>query len=257
MRPAISDFSYGYAVTEEIIRQQRHFIIGAPIFPSLLQEGQAGGGYDLRINRRGFPLFLQFKLSHKMKRNNSFEVRDHSLLSVPFFRIHLMPLKLSQQHNMLLALDDGSNEVYYVAPFFTTQDELNAHYTNTAVLNNSVMIKPSTIGALPDDDEHHIALEQNNKPAYLFSKEPKAVDGLSYSQKFLADIARKIDQEDDIIDNKIERTSKRMLSIVNQRIESKNDAVLNKLYELPPSLGLLTYLSRFYFDCEVLLALGE
>jgi hypothetical protein len=168
MRPAISEFSYGYAVTEEIVRQQRRCIIGAPIFPSLLQEGQAGGGYDLRINRRGFPLFLQFKLSHKMKRNNCVEVRDYSLMSPPFFRIHLMPLRLSRQHNMLLALDDGSNEVYYIAPFFTTQAELNTYYTNTSVLKNSVLIKPRTIGALPDDEEHHIALQQNHNPAYLF-----------------------------------------------------------------------------------------
>jgi len=90
MRPAISEFSFGYAVTEEIIRQQRHVMIGAPIFPSLLQEGRAGGGYDLRINRRGFPLFLQFRLSHKMIKNNSFEIKDHALFSIPFFRIHLM-----------------------------------------------------------------------------------------------------------------------------------------------------------------------
>jgi len=257
MRPAISEFSFGYAVTEEIIRQQRHIMIGAPIFPSLLEEGRAGGGYDLRINRRGLPLFLQFKLSHRMVKNNSFEIKNHSLFSTPFFRIHLMPLKLSQQHNMLLALDNGSNEVYYVAPFFTTQPELNQHYSTQNVLNNTVFIKPRTIGALPDDEEHHIALEQHGNPAYLFSKEPKVIENIAYSQKFLADLSNKVRQEDEIIDTKIERLSKRMLMIVNEQVENKNDNLLARLNDIPPSLGLLTYLSRYYFDCEVLLAFNE
>jgi hypothetical protein len=83
------------------------------------------------------------------------------------------------------------------------------------------------------------------------------IEGLRYSQQFLADIARKVEREEEIIDDKIERTSKRMLSIVSQQIENRYDVLIKLLYDLPPSLGLLTYLSRFYFDCEVLLVLGD
>ncbi|MGM9509436.1 hypothetical protein ACS5NO_16995 [Larkinella sp. GY13] len=253
MRPFISEFSFGYAITEEIIRHQRHLIDGAPIFPSLLQEGSPGGGYDLKINRIGFPLFLQFKLSHKMVKKSSFEIKDHSLFSTPFFRIHIMPLKLSQQHNMLLSLDDGNNEVYYVAPFFTTQSEINLHYSNRAVISNSIFIKPNTIGNLPDDDEHHISLEQHKSLGYLFSKEPKTIEEIGYSEKFLADMLNKLEQEYEMIDTKIERISRQMLGIISDRIEK--DSLLNRLYDLPKNLALLTYLSRLYFDCEVILAL--
>lgn len=257
MRPAISEFSFGYAVTEEIVRHQRQFLIGAPIFPSLIQEGRAGGGYDLQINRIGIPLFLQFKLSHKMVKNNSLEIKNHSLFTTPFFRMHLMPLKLSQQHNMLLALDNGSNEVYYIAPFFTTQSELNQHYSNIGVLNNCLFIKPSDIGILPDNEDHHISLEQHGTAAYLFSKEPKKVEGISYSQDFLSEIKNKVEKENESIDIQIDRLSKRMLGIINERIENKNDNLLGQLNNLPTNLGLLTYLARYYFDCEVIIAFKE
>jgi len=257
MRPAISEFSFGYAVTEEIIRQQRAFMIGAPIFPSLIREGGAGGGYDLQLNRVGFPIFLQFKLSHRMVKSNSIEIKDHSLLTPPFFRIHLMPLKLSQQHNMLLELDNGTNEVYYVAPFFTTQAELNHHYTNTSVLNNSVFIRPRLIGALPDDEDHHISLEQHSDPAYLFSKKSKKLGGITDAQKFMADMSNRLKQETENVSAKIDRIIKTMLSIINKRIDEKNEIILRQVSNLPPSLGLLTYLSHYYFDSEVLLALKE
>jgi len=48
-----------------------------------------------------------------------------------------------------------------------------------------------------------------------------------------------------------------MLSIINKRIDEKNEIILRQVSNLPPSLGLLTYLSHYYFDSEVLLALKE
>jgi hypothetical protein len=39
----------------------------APVFPSLIQEGRTGGGYDVLLEP-GFPLFLQFKISQYMAR---------------------------------------------------------------------------------------------------------------------------------------------------------------------------------------------
>lgn len=70
MKPNISEFSYGYALTDELVHASGITITGAPVFPSLYSEGQAGGGWDVRIDRPGVPLFLQFKLSDKMKRGN-------------------------------------------------------------------------------------------------------------------------------------------------------------------------------------------
>lgn len=43
MRPGFSEFSYGYAVTEDIVRQRGTGAV--PVFPSLADEGDRG--YDL------------------------------------------------------------------------------------------------------------------------------------------------------------------------------------------------------------------
>jgi len=75
MKPDISEFSYGYVVTEALVRGFGTDISAAPVFPSLVAEGREGGGYDVRIEISGIPLFLQFKLSDYMKRNRANEVR--------------------------------------------------------------------------------------------------------------------------------------------------------------------------------------
>ena len=68
MEPRFSEFSYGYAVTEELANGVLGALRGHPIFPSLKKEGQVGGGYDVELPLVGAPLYLQFKRSHFLKR---------------------------------------------------------------------------------------------------------------------------------------------------------------------------------------------
>jgi len=42
--------------------------------------------------------------------------------------MRLRPLKHSQQHNLLLDLEQRGNELYYAAPEFHLRDELNETY---------------------------------------------------------------------------------------------------------------------------------
>jgi hypothetical protein len=86
MKPDISEFSYGYALTDELIHWHGTGITAVPIFPSLYDERQPGGGYDVKLDRGGIPLFLQFKLSDCMVRGTAQEVRSGSF-SCPFYRI--------------------------------------------------------------------------------------------------------------------------------------------------------------------------
>ena len=88
MRPLLSEFSFGYALTEELVAGVIGGLMAAPVFPSLIQEGQAGGGYDLQLPLAGAPLFLQFKLSDCMVYRSAAEWDDfgHS-----YYRMHLRP----------------------------------------------------------------------------------------------------------------------------------------------------------------------
>src|SRR5580704_15864116 len=70
-----SEFSYGYCLTEDLIVGQGTQLTAAPVFPSLIEEGQPGVGYDVRFDRPGTPLFLQFKLVHQMVRGTANETK--------------------------------------------------------------------------------------------------------------------------------------------------------------------------------------
>ena len=48
LKPNISETSYGYALTDELIHRQNMSINSAPIFPTLYQEGQDGARF--RVN---------------------------------------------------------------------------------------------------------------------------------------------------------------------------------------------------------------
>ena len=86
MRPNISEFSYGFAITSELV-QAPGAVTAAPVFPSLRAEGQPGGGWDVRLDRPGVPRFLQFKPCDQMTRGTCREALEG--FNVPCYRMHL------------------------------------------------------------------------------------------------------------------------------------------------------------------------
>ncbi len=59
MKPEMSEFSYGFAFTNELITAPGAHVVAAPEFPSLQKEGKPGGGYDVKIPF-GSPRFVQY-----------------------------------------------------------------------------------------------------------------------------------------------------------------------------------------------------
>jgi hypothetical protein len=121
----LSEFSYGYALTEQLTRSGSETLIAAPIFPSLFAEGQPDAGYDVQIPFPVAPLFLQFKLSHRMQRRSAAE---YGLFNGPYYRMHIRPSRFSSQHAALLKLEQRGENVFYAAPHFHTTPELNVAY---------------------------------------------------------------------------------------------------------------------------------
>jgi hypothetical protein len=95
MKAHFSEFSYGYALTHELVNRFSTFVCAAPVFPSLVEEGRSGGGYDvqldLRGHSRGYLLFLQFKLSEFMVRSKASQWED---FGGPYFRFQQESLAL-------------------------------------------------------------------------------------------------------------------------------------------------------------------
>lgn len=169
MKPDISEFSYGFALTSELVDRYGVRSAGAPIFPNLQEEGKPGGGFDVEIP--AIAVFLQFKLSHRMERESAMNA---TTIGVPHYRFELRPLKHSDQHNLLLDLAGAGNQVYYAAPEFHQVPELNNCFAARTVAANTAFFSPMDIGALPDKDEHFVAFRSGSSFAWMFS-DPKEV----------------------------------------------------------------------------------
>lgn len=164
MLPDISEFSYGFALTSELLGAAGLKAIGAPIFPSLKDEGVLG--YDAKIQIVGSPIFLQFKLSSCMVRASS---TTASKLAISHYRMHLRPHKHSKQHSLLVRLEKNGNQVLYAAPEFHLPDELNDAFMNNVVRYRTAFFRPLAIGPLPDKHEHFVGFEKGQTFGYLFS----------------------------------------------------------------------------------------
>lgn len=159
MRPDISEFSYGYALTEQLVTRLGP-LAAAPRFPSLIEEGSIG--YDLKLDWPALgSLFLQFKMSDRLIRNSALEIRALGLFprGTEFFRIHLRPRKTSMQHDLLCDLADKGERVYYAAPEFDTPAGLNTAYLTRRVPDQSAFFSAAAIGRYPDDGPHHISFQ--------------------------------------------------------------------------------------------------
>ena len=253
MEPMFSEFSYGYALTQELATGKLGPIKGFPIFPSLRQEGRKGGGFDLEMEYQyGAPLFLQFKLSHYLYRTNALE---WNIFGEPYYRIYLRPLRHSDQHNLLMVLESNNKDVYYVAPEFHTPDELSEAYMNKQVFDRSVFFSPLDIGNLPDDEYHYVVFVADSLIAYFYSEIEKEIT-IYRGQQFVENIITRMDKERrkidenffDVITDRIVLSLKEMKRKVLKIEEHRKENVT-----LEDKAQFASYLMRTYFDTELLI----
>lgn len=175
MKLDYTEFSFGYAFTENLIRSSSTTLGGAPVFPNLIQEGRLG--YDVRIDFPGCPMYFQYKLPKLMVRETAVEISRHSLpgITTPFFRMHLMASDLSRQHELLIELENRyPDSVYYAAPELRSRETFNAAYNSAAVHLQSVLFSPKEIGPLPDEKPHVISY-RDGLPYAWFRSEPREI----------------------------------------------------------------------------------
>jgi hypothetical protein len=188
MKADFSEFSYGFALTSELVDRYGVRSAASPIFPSLYQEGKSGG-YDVEIP--GIAWFLQFKLSDCMVRGTAKECNQGFV--VPYYRFPIRPLRHSKQHDLLRALEKTGRKVFYCAPTFHQSLELNSAFANRTVEAQTVFVAPSSIGKLPDKYDHNVVFKSVatnwkfcSKPKGLRHASGEEIFGSSRGGKFAA-----------------------------------------------------------------------
>lgn len=258
MKPKISEFSYGYALTEELVTYFKHSNIkSAPVFPSLYEEGRQGGGYDMKLKFETFPLFIQFKLSEYIKAiANSKEVKANVYKKGKrFYRMKIWAKKYSKQHDLLLSLQQKNPYVYYAAPMFYKSEELNRYYMSHEIIKNSAFLTPRTIGFINDKEEHSVCFSGLGQEVYRFS----SPQHLGVLQEFDLSASLSVDSGD----------AQEILSVNYdswQRIERAMTDILIEyrildeanLFDTPAMIRgennfqRVAYLARVYFGCQVI-----
>lgn len=259
MKPDFSEFSYGYAVTEELVSVHKAAIVAAPLFPSLYKEGKAGGGYDVRIPISGTPVFLQFKLSDQLERTNAKEYRNR-LLTVPYYRMHLRPNKHSDQHNLLLDLEAKGESVFYIAPEFHLLTEMNFFYLNRTIVSHSAAFTPKAIGQLPDDEEHYVAFERGASVGYFCSDKPMQVGKISLREGLRTALVEHGVKARRIGEDGLHEISHRMLGVLTageKRLSVKQKTIgldgVRKIVETRNSFESIGYMAKTFFGAELLI----
>jgi hypothetical protein len=251
VKPLLSEFSYGYALTEELATGAFGPLTGAPIFPSLIAEGSLG--YDVQLPYFGAPLFIQFKLSDKLVRRNAAEAAEFGL---PYFRFHLRSRKYSVQHDLLQHLQASGEEVFYAAPLFFSQDELNERYTTRTVFSSSALFEPLDID-LPDDEDHYVAFSAGSSFFTRCSESKKRIEKKVSASVVGESAALRLHNKSQRIDRQFfMRLSRRMLELSRANPDSlaifeNREFLLRKRNLDAAEAGYAAFLARSLFGAEL------
>lgn len=254
MKPDISEFSYGFALTHELVDSIPGITI-APVFPSLIQEGRVGGGWDVRIESPSDLLFIQFKLSDYMVRPTAWESLQ-GIVQVPFYRVHLRPSRHSVQHQLLLTLEQSEPNTFYAAPRFYNAQQLNDAFTSRQTAVRSLWIRPSDIGPLPDGDDHHIAIGEDSDEGFFCSK-PRRLSGTFHFDALAEQIQRQLRSQStrarsvDRISDALEAMFSIVSSVGRDVSLIANTIRQSDMWNQMDTLSRLAYVARGVFNLQV------
>lgn len=164
----LSEFSYGYGVTREVEKLLASVGLNAvPFLPSLLQEATLG--FDVGFNKKGAPLLIQFKLGQVLARyRRSTPTETIPVLARPFWRFWVDTSEQDGQYEALLKAELDGAETYYAAPRFSNWTDYGNAFQAEAVLQQSLLIKPTEIREGLDaqgvpDGWHKVVYDGNNR----------------------------------------------------------------------------------------------
>ena len=241
MESEFTEFSYGFALTRELVDTDPASIFSAPVFPSLSQEGQPGGGYDLQLDF-GFFLFLQFKQAEYMIGGQAGEV---DLLGLPYYRFGLMPRYRSLQHQMLLELENYGELVFYAAPRFYLQEAFNTAFANSSIIASSIFVQPAAIGPVDDDDQHYVVY---NDAETSFQSEIRKIK--SAGREVIIHAATGSSRQAE----PVTKVAQKLREIVQRHREKDASEILLSPRERSISQDLrdISFIAHAFFHCEVI-----
>jgi len=255
MKPDISEFSYGFALTSELVSRFGLKTAGAPTFLTQPAEGKAGGGWDVKLP--GLPVFLQFKRSDYLKTSIA---KDYNWFRGPYYRFKLRARRHSQQHDLLLDFEAAGNLVLYAAPMFHTPTELGQAFTRSQVIKQSAFVSPMKIGPILDLKEHSLSFAPGN-PVGLRHSEPFEVQLVDPFDEFDTGIRRRLRAAGEPVGTtSFRELGNELLDLFASRQNAEVAEAIRHLRDISADRNPADYahsVARTLFDCELLIGAGS
>jgi hypothetical protein len=247
----ISEFSYGYALTSELVALFNLKTAGAPGFATQKAEGKPGGGWDVKLP--GVPFYLQFKRAARMVRKTASD--SGPFLDLPIYRMYLHRRDHSDQHRLLLDLEARGNVVLYAAPGFSEPDELNEAYSSDQTARRSVFVRPSAIGPLEDNKQHWVAFQIEPLKAAYRCSEPVPIrfeaPEILFGQRVIVHLE---DKRKGPKPKSFGDVATELLDVYEHRRPDEQDRVegIRKVRERRNAPDFASLVARTLFQCELL-----
>jgi hypothetical protein len=248
MKRKVSEFSYGFVLTHELVHTYGYLLTDAPSISSGKKKMKAAASEDGDDSLRGYPLFLHFKASEYMKRKNAGESK---LVGLPYFRFALHRKTQSNQHQLLIELERKGNAVFYGTPKIHEAVNLNGAFFDKKVVSSSLFVSPGEIGELPDNEIHRVVFSALSPDVY-FCTRPRILERVIHGEHFVESIKGICaKQEADNLDEEFFHwLASEMVSLI-----SPNRRIFDELSRGKIEMGASTfanYLAKTLFDCELL-----
>jgi hypothetical protein len=243
MKRKVSEFSYGFVLTHELIN---HFGFLPTDTPNGLRKGVKPKEPALR---RGYPLLLQFKASEYLKRRNAGESK---LVGLPYFRFALHRKAHSNQHQALIELEKKGAAVFYATPKIHEAVNLNGAFFDHQVVALSLFVSPADIGELPDNESHAVVFSGRTDEVFYCPRKQK-LDHVIHGENFSAELSGRLAAiEPAVLDDEFfHGIAASMVSIVSPNRRIFDELSRGKLKMTASTFA--NYLARTLFDCDLLI----
>ncbi|HEU0184387.1 MAG TPA: hypothetical protein VFS27_03680 [Blastocatellia bacterium] len=247
MKRKVSEFSYGFVLTHELVNAYGYFPTDTP---PASRNGRKKGAEDGACDAaRGFPLFLQFKASEYMKRRNAGESK---LVGLPYFRFALHRKTQSNQHELLIELEKKGYAVFYATPKIHEAVNLNSAFFEHQVVASSLFVNPGDIGELPDNRSHRVVFGGRSDDVYVCPK-PQRLGGVIHGATFVESVRQVVSEKEpqSLDDEFFNHLAGDMVSLI-----SPNRRIFDELSGGKVEMNASTfanYLAKTLFDCELLI----
>ena len=144
-----------------------------PHIPPQNQEKDLGYDVEFLIRTEGFTksVFFQHKVPYSAEQRAGRNTSFFNAHSGPYFRFGVD----RNEHNLLYDLSIRWGNTYYCSPCYNGRAELDQAYRTVMVAQRSLLLDPTDVGRITDDERHNITYNPSGDSPTLHS-EPRSFE---------------------------------------------------------------------------------